>query len=708
MMRSLVVVGIGASLVAAACTARSEPAPPEPLDDLQRAVVNSLAFPPRTTPSALLDAAIRAADLEAHGVAVEYLARLVAAIDAAEDRRGDVLAALGDSFPSADLARLARTLAPREPAVGAVVGSIRTAAAVRRRDPAWLARAAGDLASPDRGPRQAAAATLERAGTAALPALVAILAADATRPDGTAPLPAARAAAALMENLGPQAREPLLTWLGSDDIDRWPGVIRGLEAADVGDVSDFLLAPALVPDTPPAARDAARAALARRGIDPATLTADAAIARLARRLDRVLSPAGLPAVDHLMLEPIVEPADAPQAFGGSVTGVVERYVWNPESRVPELTRLPPRAARGRDAIHLARDLVALGARDPASTSLVLLAQLEGLLVTAPDPEALPPAALREPLAGPDGFDPETGADLLDEAIVRGLCEAATAVATALAPIEPADPAAASADEAALRPPAAGMSPAVRDALLRAVAVPDAALQFAAAATLARGSGPPPYRGSSRVVAALGHAATGSGTDLAIVAHPDRAVAAELAAGLARFGYRVETVRTGREAIFAARESADTTLVLLAARLTTPSAFETAQFLAQQGLGDQPTVLVVVDPLDDDGRGRYLQNLLLTFAELPYVGIVDRLDSFFRPVVDAETGYVLFPPRFPDALAQAAGPAAVDPATRAARAAARRARAAAAADLLEALREGGWDVGPAVAGRYTQAVHAASR
>lgn len=674
----------------------------QPLDDLQRAAVKSLEFPRRTTPPSLLDAAIRAADLEAHDVAADYVARLVAAIDAAGDRRAEVLADLGDAVSSADLSRLERTLRDHEPTVSAVAGEIRAATAVRRRDAARLGRAAADLTAADRGRRQAAAETLARAGTAAVPELVTILTADATRPEGADPLPAARTAAALLATLGPEARDPLLCWLGSDDVERWPGVIRGLEAAGVDDVTDFLLAPALVPDTPPAARDAARSALARRGIDPASISTDAASGRLARRLESVLSPAGLPPVDHLRLEPVLEPADAPAAFGGSVTGLVERHAWNAETRRPEPARVSPRTARSREASHLARDLVALGGRDPAGERLVLLARLEDLLVRSAADESLAAEALRQPLTGPDGFDPETAAAVLDDAIVRGMCEAATATARAIMP--PARSGAATADAAT----AADLSATVRDALLRAVAVPDAALQYAAAATLARAGGPPPYRGSSRVVAILGHAATATGTDRAVVAHPDPVVAEQLATGLARFDYRVETVRTGREAIFAARESADTTLVLVAARITTPSAFETAQFLAQQGLGDQPTVLVVVDPLDDDGRGRYLQRLLLSFGDLPCVGIVDRLDSFFLPVVDADTGTVLQPPRFPDSLAMAAGPAAVDPATRGARAAARRARAAAAADLLEDLRQGGWDIGPAFGGRYTEGVHAASR
>ena len=75
------------------------------------------------------------------------------------------------------------------------------------------------------------------------------------------------------------------------------------------------------------------------------------------------------------------------------------------------------------------------------------------------------------------------------------------------------------------------------------------------------------------------------------------------------------------------------------------------------------MLVVVDPLDDDGRGCFLSQLIMKFADLHGVAIVDRLDSFFEPVIDDATGDVVTLPRFPDALAQAAGPAAVDPASR---------------------------------------------
>jgi len=686
----VVVLGLCAAAAGSPSALPQSPAATPPLDPWQQAVVDSLAFPRRTTPSELLTAAIRAADVEALDVAIDYIARLAAVIDQAGERKPDVLADVGDAFPAATLARLDRLLTAREPAVGLVITAIRSAADSRRRDPERLSAAAADLASDDPAVRREATRRLARGGTAALPMLVDVL--QVAQPGSHA----ATTARELVASLGADAREPLLVWLGSNDVSHWAGVLRGLDAAGAADITDVLLAPALVPDTPPDARAAATAILRRHG--GGIPSREAAVDRLARRLDRVLSPSGLPAVDHFMLEPVTSPADAAAAFGGAVSGTVDRHAWNATTSQPEPVRLPPRTARAHEAAHLARDLIAIDTRDPAVIRLVLLAQLEGLLATAGDPATLSPERLRAACSGPDGFDVDTTADLLDEALERGLWETAAAVATALEP-----PAVAAGAE---RP--ATLPPRVREALVRALTVPDAAIQFAAARTLVRGAGDPPYPGSSRVVAVLEHAATATGTDVAVVVHPDPAVARVLATGLERFGYRTVTARTGREGIFAARASADTTLVLLGARSSTPSPFETAQFLLQQGVGDVPSILVVVDPLDDDGRGRFLQNLILTCADLPCVGIVDRLESFFSPTIDPETGTELMPARFPDALAQVAGPATVDPASRAARAATRKARADAAAVLRGELAARRWDVGGADGARYTDVTHAVHR
>jgi hypothetical protein len=664
---------IGAGVAAA------PPAPP--LDPLQQSVVDSLAFPVRTTPPALLDAAIRAADVDALDVALGYVGRLVAAVDEAGADRLQVLAELGDTFDTADLGRLERKLRPREPGVGKVLAAIREAAALRRRDPVRLADAAQALASDSAAARQTAAARLAAAREDALPALVELLQSDAPEE------PAKALARTLVGDLGPAARQPLLEWLAADDVAHWPGIIAALEASGADDVETFLLAPALVTDTPPAARAAAIAALqaraAGRGTDPplpVPPSPDEAIARLAARLDHTLGPAGLPEVDHLRLEPVTDPRQAAAAFGGAVTGSVERFLWNPEARRFDRLNLPPRAARVQEAMHLARDLMALSPQVPAAIRLAMLARLEATLVFAGDPttalDRIEPEKLRAAISPPEGFSVEAAADVLDLAVTHGMWEAAAAAARAIEP---------------LGDDAAPLSPAARKALVRALAVPDPAVQFAAARALAVAAGDPPYAGSSRVVEILAHAATARGLDRAVVAHHRVDVAQELAGDVSRFGYEPVVVATGREAIFAARESADTTLVLLGARTIRPTPLETVQFLQQQGTGVAPPVLIVVDPLDDDGRGCFLEQLIMKFCDVHGIAIVDRLDSFFAPATDPETGAEVAAPRFPDALAQAGGPRAVDPASRATAAEARLARAREALILLARLGRRGQDV-----------------
>ena len=651
-----------------------------PLDPLQQAVVDSLAFPPRSSPHDLLEAAIRAADVEAVDAARGYYARLVTALDAAGDGRLEALADLGDAFDAAALGRLERRLRATEPAVAKVLAAIRAAAAERRRDPGRLAADAAALGAESAAVRRAAAGRLAAAREHALPALVDVL------QSGSPETPAKSLARGLVRDLGPAARQPLLAWLAEGDIDRWPGIIAALAASGAPDVETFLLAPALVSDTPPAAREAAIEALgalaASRGADlPRPLPSrDEAIARLAARLDRTLSPAGLPEVDHLRLEPVTDPGQAAAAFGGAVTGSVERFVWNPETRRFALLDLPPRAARLQEAMHVARDLMALAAEDPAAIRLALLARLEQALVFAGDPttalDRIEPAQLRAAVSPPDGFSAEAAADVLDLAVTHGMWEAAAAATRTLEPPEDAP---------------APLPQAARRAVVRALAVPDSGVQFAAARTLALAAGDPPYAGSSRVIEILSHAATARGVERAIVAHPRVDAAQEIAGDLSRFGYETVVVATGREAIFAARGSADTRLVMLGARVVRPTPLETVQFLRQQGVGDPPPVLVVVDPLDDDGRGCFLQHLILKFCDVPGIAIVDRLDSFFTPVVDPETGVAAAAARFPDSLAQAGGPRTVDPASRAAAAAERLARARQALTLLARLGRRGQDV-----------------
>lgn len=653
-------------------------AQPRPLDALQQSVVDSLAADQRDTAPQMLDAAIRAADVDADAAALAWFRRMLDAVADAGDGRDELLADLGDSADQAALLRLARHLRPLDADAPNVLDAMRDAARDRRRSPARMKRAAADLASAAPEVRAAAIAELSKAGIDALPALMEVLA---------SPEPGKRVARVLareiVTDLGPDARQPLLAILGSPDVNRWQGAILALEAAGLDDRADFLLAPALVGGTPPGAQRAALAALQRHAArlagepDPTLLQPprpNTAITLLAQRLDCALTPQGLPQVPP-------HPAEGP--------ATVRRHRWNVEAGRFDEVELSPRLARSIDAAHLARDLEALDARDPLAVCLVLLTRVESLLLasgpSASALDAIPPERLAAAFTGPDSLDPNVVTEVMEMAIERGMPEAALAAVWQLEAMHtPTE-----------RVAAAPLPANARRALVKLVDAPDERLAFAAARALALVGDDAPYRGSSRVVERLLHAATSRGTDHAVVAHPDLAVGNELAAAAAKYGFRTTVVGSGHEALQAAAAEADTTLVLLGARLALPGAFETLQGLRQAGRGDLPPVMIVVDPLDDHGRGRKLTKLVLQARAHGCVAIVDRLPSFFGPLLDAE-GNVVAPPRFPEELAMIAGPEQADPAWRQARGAERLERARQALEILAILGRSGHDVSAAEA------------
>ena len=173
-----------AAVVLSASVALAQTPADEPLDALQQAVVESLATGARDTPAELLDAAIRAADVDAIDAAVDWFAKFAAQVDAAGPEKLELLADLGDATDPAALQRLEGVVASRNPAAAKAVASIRDAARLRRRDPQRLAAAAEALASDSAATRLAAADELVRARADALPALVPILRDDSAEPAG--------------------------------------------------------------------------------------------------------------------------------------------------------------------------------------------------------------------------------------------------------------------------------------------------------------------------------------------------------------------------------------------------------------------------------------------------------------------------------------------------------------------------------------------
>jgi hypothetical protein len=108
--RPIVAAACAAILIGAAPAAWSQAVDEPPLDPLQQAVVESLAAAARETPAELLDAAIRAADVEAAGAAQEWFGRLMVALEQAGEGRLDLLADLGDTTDAAALSRLEHLL----------------------------------------------------------------------------------------------------------------------------------------------------------------------------------------------------------------------------------------------------------------------------------------------------------------------------------------------------------------------------------------------------------------------------------------------------------------------------------------------------------------------------------------------------------------------------------------------------------------------
>jgi len=194
-----------------------------PLDPMAQAVVDSLLVPERREPDALLAAAIRAADVEAVGVATLFLRRLADAVTEAGDARTDLLADLADRFDDGSLDRLLRLIGPatasdREGAF-ALVRGMRSAAAARRRDPERMAAAVNDLGADDLETRAAAAATLNSAGIDALPLLLPLL--DDRTVKG-------RLARELVASLGYEGVDTALGILGSGDLEAWPAALHVL------------------------------------------------------------------------------------------------------------------------------------------------------------------------------------------------------------------------------------------------------------------------------------------------------------------------------------------------------------------------------------------------------------------------------------------------------------------------------------------------
>lgn len=689
-----------------AVTQATETDADQPLDPLQWAVINSLTSPERTSPAELLVAAIRAAKVEVLAATIEFLDKFDLALANSADPDA-TLAELGETISFTELRQLERYLKATAPpdravAIGALLSGMRQAAYLRRTDPERLRQAAADLKSNDLEKRKQAADTLLRGGTAALPALVDLLMEPAPGADAAQEairfVETRRLTRQIIGRLGLPGTRALISWLGSADFEHFSGVIAALEVlvdrgvipsiltseadADLALV-DVLLGPALIPDLPVATRTAARRLLnklAERGLAPpdcaqASLTPATGCQLLAAKLDRLLTPAGIAQANSF--------SDGDTA-GSLPEPTVEQYLWVPQARRSEIRYLPPRAARGLRAGHLARDLSGLGCTDAATVRLVLLTQAETLVLFSDEPASavatVPREVLSETFTGPSGYDSAVVAEVLDEAITREMPLAAAVIARTLR-----------------EHPGTTPLPLLVPSLVRATSMASDLAQFEATCTLATGMATTPFPGSSRMLDRLTYFASSTGIDQAVIAHPRHDVAQILATGISRFDFDATLVHSGRDCLQAVRESPDATLVLLSSRLGDLAARETIQLLQQEALGSRLPVLVVLEPRDDIRCGRHRTQLMLSLADFEQVLLTDRLESQFLPqwpTADADGANVI-EARFPETIARVAGPKAADAGSRRQQAALRLERAAVALNLLASLGDRGWPVDQAL-------------
>jgi hypothetical protein len=668
----------------------------EPQDPLAQAVIDSLRADRRTTPEELLEAVILASDVDAYELASEFLGQFVDVVAAMGDERESRLADLADLDP-VGLIRTKRRLGALNPEAIDVLNAVQQASLRRYQDPAWLSEVSTGLSSPSSSERGKAFDTLARAGIHAIPAAVEIL--NQPEPADEQARLGRALAWRLIHELGRPAREPLLNWLGSADVARWPGVIRGLAACGSRREVDYLLAPMLVIDSPPEVVSAATEAFQTLSGSSSTRlpSPTQAVGRLTGRLDSTLRPEtllpegiildGEGSPDFTADDPVAVATIPPQERGGDPNLLTTAALFDPQAGTVVRSQLSRRFVRGLRAAHLSRDLMALATDDPLAVRLAILAQLEMITLSSSptDPQSL--ALIKASLTGPRSFDAQVVADVLDEAVERGMHNAAEAAVRGIV-----DHYTTTGDTDT------GLPRQLREPMQQLLFTPDLELRFQAAAalvTLTDG----PFAGSSQVVETLAFCAASNGADRVVIAHPQHSVAVNLESYLAQYGFRAELAARGVDAVTAATHC-DTRLVMLSARLGDPDAFEVAQLIHKRAADEPIAVLIAIDPGDDAGaaamRNR-LEHRLNGFEGqgLYWVTLTDRLPTLFEAEISPDTGEPLAEARLGSMLDRIDRQSLLLPARRTKLANARLARGGQAVAHLATLAGRGVDVDLAV-------------
>ncbi len=367
------------------------------------------------------------------------------------------------------------------------------------RDPKRLADAIDRLQDPSSQVQSAAVAELQAAGSAAVAALIGVLA-DAGR---QAEHDSIRAA---LLQMGRDAIEPLLACLEAEEPAFVEQVIRVLAQLNEPQSAVYLF----------------RSSLQK---SEQTAVASAAIKRLIGQ-----APTRRQATETLA-ERAREYLDLQVLLSTEADGLVSVWSWDATEKQVIASGATVADASLAQAARLARDAYALQADDPAVRQLYLTAALEAAAYQHGLDRPLP-ADEGTPVARASRFGVEVVQDLLRTAMADERLAAATVAAEILGRIGSA--------ESLLRQ---GASPSP---LVKAAGHPDRRLRLAAVDAIVRLQPAKPFPGSSHVLDSLAFFAATGGTRRALMAGSNLEGVSTLQGTLAQAGYDFDMAPTGRE------------------------------------------------------------------------------------------------------------------------------------------------------------------
>ncbi|NQT14708.1 MAG: HEAT repeat domain-containing protein, partial [Planctomycetes bacterium] len=453
-----------------------------------------LATNPRT-PAERVRAANILADLERPDLARPFLKQVIDAVSGLDEAgQSAALVGLEERFGSTVFTEMASRadLAPEARQLNEAVLS-----AVRRhvQDPTRLAGFVDQLKDPSAEVRYAAVVQLQRAGSAAVGPLVAVLA-DASRAAEHANVRAA------LGQLGSDALDPLIAILESANAKLVVEAIRVL--GDLGNdrAVVFLLAPSVSNESDPAVRQAAEAALVR--LAGRVSSSEVAVRLLTRRVEEYF--------------------ERRCAMKEDVDGQVQVWTWDDGSKqLAEKSMLADDASL-LFAARLARETHSVAPDNEQIRRLYLAALLE---------QAAYEKGLDAPLelieGTPGGRVAEFGVAVVEDLLRYALKSGHAPVATAAARILGRE---GNSETLLCRQARAGP-------LARATCDADRRVRLAAVEAILQLKPPQAFAGSSRVMGTLTYLASSGGAPRALVAGPRTAESQRVGGYLVALGYELD-------------------------------------------------------------------------------------------------------------------------------------------------------------------------